>query len=332
MYIESHIWPAIEAAIQAGKPIIDVYERSFEVLFKADKSPITEADKKARTIINSYLEKTQIPILSEEEYLPEYKERSHWKSCWIVDPLDGTKEFVKKTGEFTVNIALIENAKPVFGIIYVPTIKMLYLGDTKTQTAIRVAIDIFDEIKASITQKAIPLYGISNSYLPLNDSHNASAKPSLRGSRPAGEPSDKPSLRGSRPAGEPSDTPSLRGSRPQGEHSDKAHQSALPLRVLSSVSHMTDKTKAYIEALTQKGYKVDLLQVGSSLKFCMLAEGKADLYPRFGPTMEWDTAAGQAVCEAVGFEVIDQNTQKPIEYNRKNLRNNSFVVRPKNDG
>ncbi len=95
---------------------------------------------------------------------------------------------------------------------------------------------------------------------------------------------------------------------------------------------MTDKTKAYIEALTQKGYKVDLLQVGSSLKFCMLAEGKADLYPRFGPTMEWDTAAGQAVCEAVGFEVIDQNTQKPIEYNRKNLRNNSFVVRPKNDG
>ncbi|MEQ3655865.1 MAG: inositol monophosphatase family protein [Dokdonia sp.] len=302
MYIDSHIWPAIEAAIEAGKAIIDVYERSFEVLLKADKSPITEADKKASTIINSYLEKTQIPILSEEEYLPEYKERSHWKSCWIVDPLDGTKEFVKKTGEFTVNIALIENAKPVFGIIYVPTIKMLYLGDTKTQTAIRVAIDIFDEIKASITQKAIPLYGISNSYLPLNDSHNASAKPSLR------------------------------GSRPQGEHSDKAHQSALPLRVLSSVSHMTDKTKAYIEALTQKGYEVDLLQVGSSLKFCMLAEGKADLYPRFGPTMEWDTAAGQAVCEAVGFEVIDQNTQKPIEYNRKNLRNNSFVVRPRNDG
>lgn len=286
MIIKPFWWPAIQAAILAGEAIMEVYDRSFEVSFKADHSPITQADTSASSIINSYLEKTQIPILSEEEIWPEFKERAGWENCWIVDPLDGTKEFVKRTGEFTVNIALVQHSKAVFGIIYVPTTKMIYLGDAKAQTSIRAYIDNIDHFKDAIEKEAIELYGISSSQLLQKTQE------------------------------------------PQPRSKDKG--SSKPLRILSSVSHMTGETKAYIKGLDQQGYEISLLEVGSSLKFCMLAEGKADLYPRFGPTMEWDTAAGQAICEAVGFEVIDQATHRPMVYNRKELRNNSFVVRPRN--
>jgi len=126
---------AIEAAIEAGGEIMKIYAKDFEVELKSDNSPLTIADQNANTVINSYLIKTNIPIISEENKQAAFSERKDWKTCWMVDPLDGTKEFVKRNGEFTVNIALIENNQPILGVIYVPVTKILYYGIVEEQKA-----------------------------------------------------------------------------------------------------------------------------------------------------------------------------------------------------
>lgn len=256
---------AIEASVKAGEEILKIYNRDFDIQIKSDKSPLTEADIASNKLINSYLKKTKIPIISEENKQLDYGQRKDWKRCWIVDPLDGTKEFIKRNGEFTVNIALVEDGKPVLGVIYVPVTKELYVGDVKSKKAWKITVDGDTDYLAS-----------------LNDENEI-----------------KPS----------------------------SYRSKNVVRVVGSRSHMNDDTLNYIEELKKEYKNVEIVSKGSSLKFCLVAEGEADVYPRFAPTMEWDTAAGQAICKAVGLDVIDKGTGKPMVYNRQNLLNNHFLVK-----
>ena len=255
---------AILASLKAGKAIMEIYELPIEVEYKDDQSPLTIADKNANDIINSYLIPTDIPIISEENKQIDYKVRKNWTRCWVVDPVDGTKEFIKKNGEFTVNIALVENGKPVLGVIYVPASKTLYFGNLKEQKSFKTELSSHDDNLESVFDNAKPL-------------------------------------------------------------SPKASGGAT-MQIVGSRSHMNQDTLNFIEHLEAEGKEVEIVSKGSSLKFCLVAEGRADVYPRFAPTMEWDTAAGQAICNAVGVNVIDKNTNKPLQYNKENLLNSYFLV------
>lgn len=255
---------AVTAAIEAGISIMEIYEKEdFQIELKSDDSPLTLADKKANEIINSFLVPTGIPIISEENKQTYFKERKDWQECWIVDPLDGTKEFIKRNGEFTVNIALIRGNKPVFGVIYVPAKKDLYIGDVRNQKSYKTTLESEENLE------------IKN--LDLTEIFPAKANEKIR--------------------------------------------------VVGSRSHMNQETLEYIGKLKEQQNKdVEIVSKGSSLKFCLVAEGKADVYPRFAPTMEWDTAAGQAICHAVGLEVTDRKTGLPMKYNKENLLNNYFIL------
>jgi 3'(2'), 5'-bisphosphate nucleotidase len=258
---------ALKAAVLGGKAIMEVYETAFDVVMKADNSPLTEADQKANAIIVSLLGKTGIPIISEEDEQLDFEVRRHWNQCWIVDPLDGTKEFVNRNGDFTVNIALVENGKPVYGVIYIPVTETLYVGDVLSQQTTKLKVSDIDSLIADLEQNGEVL---------------AFAK---------------------------------------------AETESDVIRVVGSKSHMNEETLEYIQSLEALGKKVELLSRGSSIKVCLVAEGRADVYPRFAPTMEWDTAAGQAICEATGCDVIDQKTGVSMVYNRKNMLNGFFFVR-----
>ena len=256
---------AIMSSVTAGKRIMQIYEKEdFQVMNKEDHSPLTLADKESNDIINNALVPTGIPIISEENDQIPYEKRKEWKECWIVDPLDGTKEFIKKNGEFTVNIAFVKNGAPQFGVICAPALNVLYYADVSEQKAFKVDIS---ETEAEIE--------------------------------------------------------SILGKREE-IHPDLV---AEKLRIVGSRSHMNEETTSYIQDLKlNKNKEVEIVSKGSSLKFCLLAEGKANLYPRFGPTMEWDTAAGQAICEAVGLKCVSTETDKPMTYNRENLLNSNFIV------
>ena len=255
---------AIKAAIDGGKEIMKIYDNEdFQVETKNDDSPLTIADKRANDIINKFLVPTGVPIISEENKQLDYSERKDWNKCWIVDPLDGTKEFIKKNGEFTVNIALIEENDPVFGVIYVPAKKELYFGNVLEQKSYKGTIEDDGDFE-------------------FKKSNFKQIQTSSIGKK---------------------------------------------IKVVGSRSHMNQDTLDYIEDLKKEYNKeVEIVSKGSSLKFCLVAEGAADVYPRFAPTMEWDTAAGQAICHAVGLKVIDRQTAEPMRYNRENLLNNYFLV------
>lgn len=257
---------AIQAAVEAGKAILQIYyhEGEIEVQTKEDQSPLTKADEASNAIINAYLRQTGIPIISEENRQIAYDIRKTWASCWIVDPLDGTKEFIKRNGEFTVNIALCEKGVPVIGIIYVPVTRELYYGD----------------VRQGKSYKRV-----------LGDNHNLDTLPF--GAADEIRP-------GTEDAGQ--------------------------IRVVGSRSHMNPETEHYIESLKGSYRTIEIVSKGSSLKFCLVAEGKADVYPRFAPTMEWDTAAGSAIVEAVGLQVISRETDRPLRYNKENLLNPYFLV------
>ncbi len=259
---------AIRASLRAGKVILEVYNSDFEVEHKADHSPLTEADKQAHTEISKTLKNfdPNIPILSEEGRSIPYRERAEWDFFWVVDPLDGTKEFVKRNGEFTVNIALIQNGAPLAGVIYVPVADTLYFGLT-TKGAWR--IDEFSRKEWNGEDlDSLKKLGIQ---LPLVQKR--------------------------------------------------------PFTVVASRSHLSPETQNFIDALEIREGQVDILSCGSSLKLCMVAEGSADVYPRFAPTMEWDTAAGQAIAMAAGKEVVRHGDEKPLTYNKKDLLNPWFIVR-----
>ena len=257
---------AVQAAIHGGSEIMKVYRGSdFAVEYKEDDSPLTIADKKCNAIINDYLRDTGIPIISEENRQLPFEERKDWETCWIVDPLDGTKEFVKRNGEFTVNIALVSSGRPLLGVIYVPDSRELYLADVAEGFAGK---------------------------LQLQDHHINWESVDWAAAR-----------------------------------IEPAERNLEKVRVVGSRSHMNEATEKFVASLSDKYQEVEIVSKGSSLKFCLVAEGKADLYPRYAPTMEWDTAAGQAICEAVGLQVISQETDAPLLYNKENLLNPWFLVR-----
>lgn len=257
---------AITAALEAGKAILEIYHSGeFGVEIKGDNSPLTKADKASHYVIMSCLTESNIPVLSEEGRHITYEERKGWNRLWIIDPIDGTKEFIKRNGEFTVNIALIENQKPILGVIFVPAKAELYFS-SKEIGAFKVSVDL-------------ELFDV--------------------------------------------DTLIHRASKIPFERDKKA------FTIVASRSHMSSETQDYVQQMKDKHGEVNLISKGSSLKLCMVAEGQADCYPRFAPTMEWDTAAGQAICEHAGFEVIDWITKKEMLYNRKELLNNWFMVKGK---
>jgi len=264
----------IRISREAGRAILQIYDSDFAVEQKADRSPLTLADKRSHEVIAqglSLISDFIIPILSEEGRQMPYDQRKDWHMFWLVDPLDGTKEFVKRNGEFTVNIALIQNGFPLIGVIYIPVKNIFYF-----------AAEGLGAYKLELSNAEVPtsiegLLKIS-SRLPL-----------------APNSSDKAS-----------------------------HLSRIT--VIGSRSHMSSETEQFINDLKAGYEEVDFLAAGSSLKFCLIAEGRADVYPRFGPTMEWDTAAGQAIVEQAGGRVLRAGSQKPLTYNKEDLLNPSFIV------
>lgn len=254
---------AIQAALDAGAEILRIYEtEDFGIELKEDESPLTKADLASNAIITHHLRTTNIPILSEEGRHHPYSERKEHRQLWIVDPIDGTKEFIKRNGEFTVNIALIEDGSPILGVIFVPVLKELYFASKHTGS-----------FKAS---------SIEPNGQPEIILKNATKLP-------------------------------LKGARTN-------------YTVVASRSHLTSETTDFIEELKGIHGEIELISKGSSLKLCLVAEGSADCYPRFAPTMEWDIAAGHAICKYSGVEVMDLQTKQEMRYNREELRNNWFLI------
>jgi 3'(2'), 5'-bisphosphate nucleotidase len=249
-YVEL-IEPIVGLARKAGDAILEVYASDFDVQSKDDESPLTQADLAShRRIVAGLGDLTpDLPIISEESGLPPFAKRSGWPTYWLIDPLDGTKEFVNRNGEFTVNIALIADGRPVFGVVHVPVQGKTYVGCEGRGAELR-----------SDGAEPTPIHVTQNS--------------------------------------------------------------AKPVRVVGSRSHRGASLDAFIDNLGD----CDLVPMGSSLKFCVVAEGGADVYPRLGPTSEWDTAAAQAVVEQAGGSVVTLDG-KPMKYNQKeDILNPHFLV------
>jgi len=244
---------AIQASELACQEILKVYHSNdFQAESKQDNSPLTLADKRAHNVIVTILRETGLPILSEEGKSIPYEERKNWEYFWMVDPLDGTKEFLKRNGEFTVNIALIHQQRPILGVVALPVTGEIYYAAEGSGAFVK------------RDGKVIPL--------PLRTATDL-AQPGIR--------------------------------------------------VVASRSHMSDETQAFIAGLQDP----QLVSKGSSLKFMLLADNQADVYPRFAPTMEWDTAAAHAIINAVGMKVLQKESANELVYNKEDLLNPFFVVR-----
>ncbi|MFN3875709.1 MAG: 3'(2'),5'-bisphosphate nucleotidase CysQ [Flavobacteriales bacterium] len=264
---------AIPAALDAGREIMAVYATDFTAEQKADKSPLTEADRRAHRAIVAALDATGLPVLSEEGKELPVGERQRWQRYWLVDPLDGTKEFIKRNGEFTVNIALMERdaepcgplgaARPVAGVLYAPALDRLYFawegGGADRQE------------EATARGGAAYERALSAHRLPMPQQRSA-------------------------------------------------------FTIVASRSHASPDTDAFIARMERKHGTVALASMGSALKICLVAEGAADAYPRYAPTMEWDTAAGHAIANEAGKRLIDVTTGAPMRYNKASLVNNWFIV------
>jgi 3'(2'), 5'-bisphosphate nucleotidase len=259
----------IRLSISAGEEILKVYHaEDFGIEIKEDKSPLTIADKNANDVITEFLKTTAYPILSEEGKKIPYAERKDWKQFWLVDPLDGTKEFIKKNGEFTVNIAFIEKQRAVFGVIYAPVLDTLYCGYENKSFCLENASKILSP-KLSLED-----FEKIATQLPLEKKKST-------------------------------------------------------YKVVGSRSHMNEETENFIQNLKKEHPEIKVISKGSSLKICLVAEGNADIYPRFGPTMEWDTAAGHAIINNMGGKVLEVKQGKELLYNKENLLNPYFIVYPK---
>jgi len=258
---------AIKAALKGALEIMQVYAKPFKVNYKEDNSPVTEADRRASRLIVQELECTKITVISEEENIPPYEERKKLSRLWLVDPLDGTKEFVKKNGEFSVNIGLIENNYPVLGVIYMPVLNEIYFAAPE-----------------------IGAYKTPHEVVTQNDVLNFSLQQLI-------------------------------------EHSAK-----LPLphphkyTVVASRSHLSKETYAHLQNVKYENGETDVIYSGSSVKMCWVAEGRAHEYPRYGRTMEWDTAAGQAIVENSGGIFLNLKTKKRLDYNKSELGNPDFIA------
>ena len=283
-----YLLTAVAAAMEAGRAILEVYRWSdFRVEEKADKSPLTLADKRSHETIVKRLGESDIPILSEEGKDIPYKDRKRWQTYWLIDPLDGTKEFIKKNGEFTVNIAIIRDKKPIGGVIYVPDKDILYFA-LKNQGSFKV--DSEDSFKQLETDLIEPL---NHQAARSENDNTAEAFDSLIAGSTQLPVFDLPNR---------------------------------PFTIIGSRSHASPELEAFVEEKRQEHGEVEFISAGSSLKLCLVAEGKADIYPRTGPTMEWDTAAGQAIAENAGCKVLQYDTREPLSYNKENLLNPWFMV------
>ena len=247
----------VAIARQAGDTIMDIYKKDFAVEYKGDNSPLTEADTAANKVICEALIELypSIPILSEENKVIPYAERKEWEYFWLIDPIDGTKEFIQKNGEFTVNIALIHKDTPVLGVVYAPALGDLYMAKKG--------------------------YGAFKNERKLPFEVNKSPERSLR--------------------------------------------------VVASKSHLSEETQEFINKVSKGTECIEQVSKGSSLKLVMVAEGSADIYPRLAPTMEWDTAAADAIVRESGKMTYKYNPtlESPLVYNKQDLLNPWFVVRDK---
>ncbi|MEC4676886.1 MAG: 3'(2'),5'-bisphosphate nucleotidase CysQ [Nitrospirota bacterium] len=271
------------ASKNAGNAILEVYNTpNFIVEHKDDRSPLTLADKESHRIIADRLSVHPLnlfPVLSEEGRDIPFEERKSWDLFWLVDPLDGTKEFINRNGEFTVNIALIDKDRPVLGVVYVPVKDIFYY------CAVGIGAYKLSMGRAAMDEQA---EGGGSRYFEglINASERLDIKEKFYGG--------------------------------EGDASG--------ISVIGSRSHMSKETEEYINGLKDRYGGVEFIAAGSSLKFCLVAEGSADIYPRFGPTMEWDTAAGQAVVEQAGGKVLNMESSEPLKYNKENLLNPYFVA------
>jgi len=246
----------LKIAFEAGKEIMSIYNKDFNVEFKDDNSPLTIADKNAHKIIEEGLREYNLPILSEEGRDIPYEERKNWEFFWMIDPLDGTKEFIKKNGEFTINIALIHKNNPVFGVVYAPAVEVIYFTDSE------------NSYKATLSVKEFSLKNIEK--LPKRRNDNK-------------------------------------------------------FIIVASKSHLNEDTKNFIENIKTDKEK-EFISKGSSLKLCMVAEGSADIYPRLAPTMEWDTAAADAIVRKAGKMIYNFKSMKSFKYNKKYIVNPWFII------
>ena len=265
---EKIIAKTLKVAFLAGKAIMDIYNQPFTFELKSDDSPITIADQKAHNIISEGLKDSGLPILSEEGFKTEFDVRKNWKQYWLIDPLDGTKEFIKKNGDFTVNIAIISDSQPIFGVVYAAVPGFIYWGSKSG--SFRLTVSQLNEINfenfhsVQIMAERLPCVSKRGGYT-----------------------------------------------------------------VLGSKSHMNAETESFISNLQKLHPDLSFVSRGSSLKFCTLAEGGADIYPRFGPTMEWDTAAGHAVAAFAGCSVYQIANGLPVTYNKPSLLNPFFIAEQK---
>jgi 3'(2'), 5'-bisphosphate nucleotidase len=254
---EKDIEHLLHLAKEAAKEILSIYHSQFEITIKSDSSPLTEADTISNGIITTGLKQQfpRIPILAEESRLIPYYERKDWEYFWLVDPLDGTKEFIKKNGEFTINIALVRQTTPVFGLIYAPVKQTAYYNIPQK--------GVYKQLPEGTIKKVTPTYDRISGQIIL----------------------------------------------------------------IGSRSHGREELQAFTERMKETYNSVDLISAGSALKFCLLVEGRADIYPRFTPTMEWDTAAGHALIKEIGKEIYLWDTASVLQYNKENLRNPWFIVK-----
>lgn len=261
MKVSNELELAISAALEAGEVIMEIYDtEEFKVEFKGDNSPLTKADKAAHQIIVSCLRSSSFPILSEEGANIPYAERKKWIRFWMVDPIDGTKEFIKRNGEFTVNIALIENQKPILGVVYAPTLNVLYFAE-----------------------EGVGSFKIEN-ISSIEDTYRLEPKDLTKSIYPE------------------------------------------TYTLVVSKSHMNEQTQKFVDKKEQEFGKIATTSFGSSLKICKVAEGSAHCYPRFGPTMEWDTAAAHAISFYAGCKIYTRDNQQTLAYNKASLINPSFIV------
>lgn len=255
--LHEHYTKALETSVIASGEIMRIYQTSFLKNFKSDGSPVTEADTASSEIIVKNLESIGIPIISEEDPKSSYEERKHWKDVWIVDPLDGTKEFIRRNGEFVVNIALVRDGKPIFGVIASPVNRTILFGGLEYGSF----ITDFENFKNPSKWNELTHSKINS-----------------------------------------------------------------PLILTSSRTPYRGREVEFIEEIKLQS-EIDYIKKGSALKFFDLAEGKADVYPRFAPTMEWDIAAGQAILEPLGGVVLDADTDLPLTYNKESLYNPHFIAK-----
>lgn len=260
MNLSKELNKAIKAALKAGKAIMEIYHsEDLLVVLKNDSSPLTQADTQAHEIIKKSLGPS-FPLLSEEGSKINYLERKNWSKFWMIDPIDGTKEFIKRNGEFTVNIALIENQTPIMGVVYAPALRILYFAEKGLGSFKAEGIESIEDLNHANT------INLSNRTYPKS------------------------------------------------------------YTLVVSKSHMNDETQKYVDKKEKEYGEITCKSYGSSLKICKVADGSAHCYPRFGPTMEWDTAAAHAIVQIAGCKVSQSENNLNLIYNKKKLVNPSFII------